>query len=121
MVRMGDGVFAQRLCANPGCRRPFDAPSRTQRHCSTVCSVVTQPHVIKARKRDAQAFELRLQGLTWKEVAQGRGLRDGKRASLGAQKHARRNGLTLPLHGWLSNRTAMAIRDGVLDDAVRAS
>ena len=96
MVGIGDEVLAQRLCANPECRRPFDAPSRAQRHCSTVCSVATQPHVIEARKRDAQAFELRLQGLTWKEVAKRSGLRDGKRASLGAQKHARRNGLTLP-------------------------
>lgn len=96
MVRMADEVLAQRLCANPECRRPFDAPSRTQRHCSTVCSVATQPHVIEARKRDAQAFELRLQGFTWKAVAKRSGLRDGKRASRGAQKHARRNGLTLP-------------------------
>ena len=96
MVRMGDEVLAQRLCANPECRRPFDAPSRTQRHCSTVCSVATQPHVIEARKRDQRAFELRLEGFTWKEVAERSGLRDGKRASLGAQKHARRNGLTLP-------------------------
>ena len=96
MVGIGDEVLAPRLCANPECRRPFDAPSRTQRHCSTVCSVATQPHVIEARKRDAQAFELRLKGLTWKEVAKRSGLRDGKRASLGAQKHARRNGLTLP-------------------------
>ena len=98
MVGIGDEVLAQRLCANPECRRPFDAPSRTQRHCSTVCSVATQPHVIEARKRDPQAFELRLQGLTWKEVAERCGLRDGKRASVGAQKHALRNGLTLPTH-----------------------
>ena len=97
MVRMGEEVLAVRLCANPECRRPFDAPSRTQKHCSASCaSVATQPRVIEARKRDAQAFELRLQGFTWKEVAKRSGLRDGKRASIGAKKHARRNGLTLP-------------------------
>ena len=88
MVRMGDEVLAQRLRTNPECRRPFDAPSRTQKHCSSSCSMATQPHVIEARKRDARAFELRLQGFTWKEVAKRCGLRDGKRASLGARKHA---------------------------------
>ena len=96
MAGIGDKVLAQRLCANPECRRPFDAPSRTQRYCSSSCAMATQPRVIEARKRDAQAFELRLQGFTWKEVAKRSGLRDGKRASLGARKHARRNGLTLP-------------------------
>ena len=96
VVRMGDEVLAPRLCANHECRRPFDAPSRTQKHCSAVCSVATQPHVIEARKRDARAYELRVQGLTWREVAERSGLRDGKRAHLGARKHARRNGLTLP-------------------------
>ena len=96
MVDIGDEVLAQRLCANPECRRPFNAPSRTQKHCSARCAVSTQPHVIEARKRDAEAFELRLQGFTWKEVAKRSGLRDGKRASLGARKHARRNRLTLP-------------------------
>ena len=99
MVRMGDEVLAQRLCANPECRRPFDAPSRTQRHCSTVCSVATQPHFIESRKRDQRAFELRFEGFTWKEVADRSGLRDGKRASLGARNYARRNGLTLPTRG----------------------
>ena len=33
VVRMGDEVLATRLCANPECRRPFDAPSRTQKLC----------------------------------------------------------------------------------------
>ena len=99
VVRMGDEALATRLCANPGCRRPFEAPSRTQKHCSAVCGVATQPHVIEARKRDQRAYELRMQGLTWKEVAQRSGLRDGKRAHVGARKHARRNGLTLPTHG----------------------
>ena len=98
VVRMGDEVLAQRLCANPECRRPFDAPSRTQKHCSAVCGVATQPHVVEARKRDQRAYELRMQGLTWKEVAERSGLRDGKRAHVGARKHARRNGLTLPPH-----------------------
>ena len=98
MVRMGEEVVAERLCANPECRRPFDAPSRTQKHCSSSCAIATQPRVIEARKRDRHAYELRVQGLTWKEVAKRSGLRDGKRASLGAQKHARRNGLTLPTH-----------------------
>ena len=99
VVRIGDEMLAERLCANPECRRPFDAPSRTQKHCSTTCSVATQPHVIEARKRDQHAYELRLKGLTWREVAERSGLRDGKRARLGARKHARRNGLTLPTRG----------------------
>ncbi len=99
VVRMGEEVLAPRVCANPECRRPFDAPSRTQKHCSSVCGVATQPHVIEARKRDQHAYELRVEGLTWKEVARRSGLRDGKRAHLGARKHARRNGLTLPTHG----------------------
>lgn len=90
MLRMGDEMLAPRLCANPDCRRPFDAPSRTQRHCSTACSLATQPHVIEARKRDARAHELRAQGLTWKQVAERSGHRDGKHARLGASKHARR-------------------------------
>ena len=53
VVRMGDEVLAQRLCANPECRRPFDAPSRTQKHCSAVCGVATQPHVVEAAGRRA--------------------------------------------------------------------
>ena len=99
VVWIGDEVPAEHLCANPECRRPFDAPSRTQKHCSPTCSVATQPHVIEARKRDQHAYELRLKGLTWREIAERSGLRDGKRAHLGARKHARRNGLTLPTHG----------------------
>ena len=99
VVRMGDEVLAARLCANPECGRPFDAPSRTQKHCSAVCGVATQPHVIEARRRDQRAYELRMQRLTWKEVAERSGLRDGKGAHVGARKHARRNGLTLPTHG----------------------
>ena len=99
MVRIGDEMLAERLCANPECRRPFDAPSQTQMHCSATCSVATQPHVIEARKQDQNAYELSLKGLTWREVAERSGLRDGKRARLGARKHARRNGLTLPTHG----------------------
>ena len=96
VVRMGDAVLAVRLCANPDCRRPFDAPSRKQKHCSITCGIVTQPHVIEARKRDEQAYELRWQGLTWREAAERSGLRDARRARLGALKHARRKGLTLP-------------------------
>ncbi len=99
MVRTGDEVLAPRLCANPACKRPFDAPSRTQKHCSAKCAVATQPHVVEARKRDERAYELRMQGLTWREVAERSGLRDGKRAHHGARKHARRNGLTLPTSG----------------------
>ena len=99
VVRMGDEVLATRLCANPECRRPFEAPSRTQKHCSAVCGVATQPHVIEARKRDQRAYELGMQGFTWKEVAQRSCLRDGKRAHLDARKHALRNGLPLPTHG----------------------
>ena len=99
VVRMSDQVLATRLCANPECRRPFDAPSRTQKHCSAVCGVATQPHVTEARKRDQRAYELRVQGLTWKEVAERSGLRDGKRAHLGARKHAGRNGLAFPTRG----------------------
>ena len=99
VVRMGDEVLASRLCANPECRRPFDAPSRTQKHCSAVCGVVTQPRVIEARKRDQRAYELRTKGLTWREVAERCGHSDRKRAHIGARKHARRNGLTLPTRG----------------------
>ena len=98
VVRISDEVVATRLCANPECGRPFDAFSRTQRHCSAVCSVATQPRVIEARKRDQRAYELRMQGLTWKEVAQRSSLRDGKQAHLGARRYARRNGLTLLTH-----------------------
>ena len=90
LVRVGDEMLAPRLCANPDCRRLFDARSRTQRHCSTACSLATQPRVIEARTRDAQAHELRAQGLTWREVAERSGHRDGKHARLGASKHARR-------------------------------
>ena len=96
LVRIADEVLAPRLCANPECRRPFNAPSRTQKHCSTACSAATQPHTIEARKRDAHAYELRGSGLTWKEVAERSGLRDAKRARLGAWKHASRNGLPPP-------------------------
>lgn len=96
VLRVCDEALAPRLCANPDCRRPFDAPSRTQLHCSTACSVATQPHTIEARKRDARAYELRGRGLTWKEVAERSGLRDAKRARLGAWKHASRNGLPPP-------------------------
>ena len=39
MVRMGDEVLVRLLCANPESKRPFDARSRTPRHCSTVCSL----------------------------------------------------------------------------------
>ena len=99
VARIDDEVLALHLCANPECRRPNGAPSWTQKRCSAVCGVATQPHVIEARKRDQRAYELRLQGLTWKEVAERGGLRDGQRAHLGARKHARRNGLTLPTRG----------------------
>lgn len=90
LLRTGDELLAPRLCANPDCRRPFDAPSRSQRHCSTACSQATQPRVIEARTRDARAFELRAQGLTWRHVAERSGHRDGKHARLGASRHARR-------------------------------
>ncbi len=70
VVRIGGELFAMRLCANPECGRPFDAPSRTQKHCSAVCGVATQARVIKARKRDERAYELRVQGLTWREIAE---------------------------------------------------
>ena len=90
LLRMGDEMLAPRLCANPDCRRPFDSPSRTQRHCSTACSLATQPRVIEARQRDAHAHELRAQGMTWKEVAERSGHRNGRHARLGASKHARR-------------------------------
>ena len=98
MVRMGEEVLAERLCANPECRRPFDAPSRTQKHCSASCGVATQPRVLEARTRDRLAYELRVQGLTWREIAERCGYSDRKRAQICAQKHARRNGLTLPTH-----------------------
>ena len=98
MVRMGEEVLAERLCANPECRRAFDAPSRTQKHCSASCAMATQPRVVEARKRDRHAYELRVQGLTWREIAERCGYSDRKRALICAQKHARRNGLTLPTH-----------------------
>ena len=99
VVRIGDEVLATRLCANPECRRVFDAPSRTQKHCSAACGVATQPRVIEARKRDQRAYELRVQGFTWKEVTERCGYSDRKRAHNGAGKHARRNGLPLPTRG----------------------
>ena len=108
MVGIGEEVLAGRLCANPACRRPFDAPSCTQKHCSASCAMATQPRVIEARKRDARAFELRVEGLTWRQIAERCGYSDRKRAQVCAQKHARRNRLTLPTHRRLSNRTAMA-------------
>lgn len=99
MIRMGDEVLAPRLCANPECRRPFDAPSRTQKHCSASCAMATQPRVIEARKRDARAYELRVQGLTWREIAERCGYSDRGRAQTCGEKHARRNGLSLPTRG----------------------
>ena len=99
MVWLGDEVLGTRLCANPECRRPFDAASRKQKYCSAVCSVVVQPRVIEARKRDQRAFELRMQGLTWREIAERCGHSGPRRAHLGARKHARRNGLSLPTRG----------------------
>ena len=99
VVWLGDEVLGARLCANPECRRPFDAASRQQKYCSAVCSVVVQPRVIEARKRDQRAFELRMQGLTWREIAERCGHSGPRRAQLGARKHARRNGLSLPTRG----------------------
>ena len=99
VVRVGDEVLATRLCANPECGRAFDSPNRRQKHYSSVCGVATQPHVIEARKRDQRAYELRVHGFTWKEVAERCGYSDPKRARNGAGKHARRNGLSLPTRG----------------------
>ena len=99
VVWLGDEVLGTRLCANPECRRPFDAASRKQKYCSAVCSVVVQPRVIEARKRDQRAFELRMQGLTWREIAERCGHSGPRRAQLCARKHARRNGLSLPTRG----------------------
>ena len=99
VVWAGDEVLGARLCANPECRRLFDAASRKQKYCSAVCSVVVQPRVIEARKRDRRAFELRMQGLTWREIAERCGHSGPRRAQLGARKHARRNGLSLPTRG----------------------
>ena len=99
VVRVGDEVLATRLCANPECGRAFDSPNRRQKHCSSVCGVATQPRVIEARKRDRRAYELRVQGFKWKEVAERCGYSDPKRARNGAGKHARRNGLSLPTRG----------------------
>ena len=116
VMRMGDEVLATRLCANPDCRRPFDARSRTQKHCSSTCGVATQPHVIEARKRDEHAYELRLQGLTWREAAERSGLRDAQRARLGALKHARRKGLmrisVIPAGYFTKSRPRISISRG---------
>ena len=103
VVRMGDEVLATRRCANPECRRPVRGPQPDAeallgcvwRGDSATCHRGPQARPV----RDQCAYELRMQGLTWKEVAQRSSLRDGKRAHLGARKHARRNGLTLPTHG----------------------
>ena len=99
VVRVGDEVLATRLCANPECRRAFDSSNRRQKHCSSVCGVATQPRVIEARKRDQRAYELRVQGFKWKEVAERCGYSGPRRARNGAGKHARRNGLSLPTRG----------------------
>ena len=61
--------------------------------------MATQPRVIEARKRDRQAYELRVQGLTWRGIAERCGYSDRKRAQICAEKHARRTGLTLPTRG----------------------
>ena len=57
--------------------------------------MATQPRVIEARKRDQRAYELRMQGFTWKEVAERCGYSDRKRA----HGSTRRNGLPLPTRG----------------------
>ena len=57
VVRMGDEVLATGLCANPDCRRPLEAPSRTQKHCSATCGVATQPHM---SSRPANATNTRM-------------------------------------------------------------
>ena len=38
--------------------------------------MATQPRVIEARKRDRRAYELRVQGFKWKEVAERCGYSD---------------------------------------------
>lgn len=104
VVWIGDEVLGARLCANPECRRPFDAANRKQKYCLAACSVVVQPRVIEARKRDQRAFKLRMQGLTWREIAERCGHSGPMRAHLGARKHARRDGLSLPTRGGWLNR-----------------
>ena len=96
VVHMGNEVLGIRLCANPECRRPVDAPSWKRKCCSAVCGLVTHSRVIEARKHDERAFELRMQGLMWREIAERCGHPDRRRPHLGARKHARGNGLTLP-------------------------
>ena len=99
MVRMVGEMLAPRPCANPECRHPFDAPSRTQEHCSASCAMATQRRVREVRKRDRHTYELRERGITWREIEERCGYSDRKRAQVCAQKHARRNGLTLPTRG----------------------
>ena len=57
VVRMGDEALAPRLCANPECRRPFDAPSRTQKHCSAACAMAIPSRM---SSRPASAMRARL-------------------------------------------------------------
>ena len=89
-------ALATRLRAIPGCRFPFDVPSRTQRHFSATFGVVKQPNVIGARKRDEHAHVLHWQVLKWRKTVERSGLREGQRVRLGALKHARHKELTLP-------------------------
>ena len=92
----GYNVIGQRFCANPACGRPFDAPSRKQKHCSTRCSLATRPDIIQARARAKQAYELRCKGLAYRVVAERCGYTSAHRARSCALMHARRNGLPLP-------------------------
>ena len=96
IVGVGSKMIGQRICANPACGRLIDAPSRKQKHCSTRCSLATQPRIIQARERAKRAYELRCQGFTYRTVAERCGYSSAHRARSCVLTHAYRNRLPVP-------------------------
>ena len=92
---MGDEVLARRLCANLGCRRPFDAPSRTRKHCSAACGVTTQVRNVTTRKARVAA-KTASSGHLWFIPAHGP---SGRLSNPSTSTTGRRVPLRLPLMG----------------------
>ena len=99
----GRAVKSPSIAAIPSACARSTTPNRRQKHCSSVCAVATQPRVIEARKRDQRAYELRMQGFTWKEVAERCSYSDRKRA----------HGSTRAVTGCPCQRAAELDRSGV--------
>lgn len=96
IANLGNRMVGERRCANPACGRLFDAPSRKQKHCSSRCAMATQPHIIAARERARRAYELRLQGLVYRRVAELCGYSSAHRARQVVLGYAGRNRLPRP-------------------------